>query len=611
MAELSGLEVLALAKEIESSLRGTYVKNVYSLHGSQLLRFGRTGGDDVWMVASPRLGVWISQKVSERAETTGFTTRLRHEVVRARFVSVAQVGLDRIVDLNLGEGDYQRHLVVELMPPGNIIVTDKEMKVILSLREVRSRSRRLVRGGAYSPPLQRRKSPSEANESDVASALQVEATAGGLVGRNFSLPRKYVAEVLARLGVDEETPAASLAGREKEVVEVMRGLVHEADTSPRPCICETPDGDELFVVVPRSVKQKSSAGSVSELCDALLLDRLAAEAEASEGASPSKKRELEVTILKLKSREQGLMSEAARVRGLAKAAASAASVPEALAAMKSAGIQVRRELFSQEAVASSIYDKAKELEQQAADSRKAIQDLSTRRPADAESKRRTTRTLKRRKQEWYERFRWFFTSQGKLAIGGRDAQSNSILVKRHLESDDTVFHADLFGSPFFVLKGGREQTEQECAEVAQATAAFSSAWKTGLGSADAYWVNNDQVSTSAPSGEFLPRGSFLIRGKKNFLQHNLVELAVGLDRAGRVVSGPESAIRTVAVSYVVIAPHREKGSDTAKRVLKDLEGEGRDSPKPRISVDDVLRMLPAGGGKVVRRHSISSRELGP
>jgi hypothetical protein len=33
----------------------------------------------------------------------------------------------------------------------------------------------------------------------------------------------------------------------------------------------------------------------------------------------------------------------------------------------------------------------------------------------------------------------------------------------------------------------------------------------------AWWVHPDQVSKTAPSGEYLVTGSFMIRGKKNFL----------------------------------------------------------------------------------------------
>ena len=38
-----------------------------------------------------------------------------------------------------------------------------------------------------------------------------------------------------------------------------------------------------------------------------------------------------------------------------------------------------------------------------------------------------------RKKSWYERYRWFFTSDGFLAIGGRDAASNSAVIRKHLE----------------------------------------------------------------------------------------------------------------------------------------------------------------------------------
>ena len=34
---------------------------------------------------------------------------------------------------------------------------------------------------------------------------------------------------------------------------------------------------------------------------------------------------------------------------------------------------------------------------------------------------------------------------------------------------------------------------------------------------NAWWVNHDQVSKTAPAGEYLTSGSFMIRGKKNFL----------------------------------------------------------------------------------------------
>ena len=60
------------------------------------------------------------------------------------------------------------------------------------------------------------------------------------------------------------------------------------------------------------------------------------------------------------------------------------------------------------------------------------------------------------KREWYEKFRWFISSEGFLVIGGRDATSNEIVIKKHADKNDLVFHTDIKGSPFHLSKQGWE-----------------------------------------------------------------------------------------------------------------------------------------------------------
>ena len=55
-------------------------------------------------------------------------------------------------------------------------------------------------------------------------------------------------------------------------------------------------------------------------------------------------------------------------------------------------------------------------------------------------------------KKWYLKFRWFISSDGFLCIGGKDATTNEILIKKHCDTKDLVFHTDLAGSPFFVIK---------------------------------------------------------------------------------------------------------------------------------------------------------------
>lgn len=596
MAELSGFEVLGLLKEIEEALRGTYVNNIYRFGGSQLFRFRKPDSDDAWLVVSPKKGMWISRAVTERAETTEFTTGLRRELERARFVGASQADLDRVFELEL-EGAERRKLVLELMPPGNIIVTDGQGRVVIAQQEVRTPARRVVRGASYSPPAQSRISPMDVDSSAVSSVAAQEKTVGSALGRHIALPRKYVAECLRRLKLEDDSPSSELAGRQQEVAETLRGMIEEARNSPRPCICETGRGDEVFIFPPRGVQVKESARSLSELCDKLFLQDAQTE-KVEESPEAARRKEIQVTVSRLRSESASLLAGAAKAREAA-ARARSSGLEGALRTLRESGVKPTREPSSPDAVASLLFDQAKRLEARSAVVIESAEKLEKKMPR-ASSVPARTRPLPRRSQEWYEKFRWFFTSEGRLAVGGRDAQTNSALISRYLENGDRVYHADLFGSPFFILKGGEGQSDEEVAQVAQATVAFSSAWKTGLGAADAYWVAPDQVRTAAPSGEYLQRGSFGIVGRKNYVTKVIVEITAGIDDGGRLLVGPEAALRKLLPRYLVLRPQKEKGSDTAKRVLKDLSGPtSGGSPGP--SLDEVLRMLPTGGGKVVRR----------
>ena len=600
MAELSGFEVLALLKEIDSALRGTYINNIYSFGTSQLLRLRKPESADLWLVVSPRRGAWISGSVSERADTTGFTSKLRGELERGRFAGTGQVDLDRVFELVFDDGQQTKKLILELMPPGNVVVVGGDGKVILAQREFRSPARRVVRGEPYQPPRQTRISPLELKASDVALMREQEKTAGRAIGRHVALPKKYVAESLSRLGLDGERPASSLTGLETDLVKVLGDMVREARDSPRPSICRTEDGEDIFVVPPVGAEVVESARTLSELCDRVFLREAGEGEEVHMSAVASRKKELEVTFSRLKSEASSLTDKAGRVRSAAALAASS-KLEDALVLLKDVSRLPTREPSSPAAVASTLFDEAKELERKATDALVTAGKLEKRADRIKSGEGTRTRPLPRRTREWFEKFRWFVSSDGRLAVGGRDAQSNTLLVKRHLEEGDAVYHADLFGSPFFVLKGGREQSDLEVLEIAQATVSFSSGWKTGLGAADAYWVYKDQVSSTTESGEYLARGSFVIRGKKNFIKHALIQVAVGLDDGGRVMAGPESAIAKACTKYVVLVPHREKASDTAKRVLTELTEGGSGEERP--SLDDVVRALPAGGGKIVRRKS--------
>ena len=194
------------------------------------------------------------------------------------------------------------------------------------------------------------------------------------------------------------------------------------------------------------------------------------------------------------------------------------------------------------------------------------------------------------KREWYEKFRWFISSEGFLCIGGRDATTNEIVVKKHTDKDDIIFHTEMAGSPFFILKtAGKKPGKPTLEECSQATVSYSRAWKLGVTSADVFYVKPEQVSKEAEAGEYIAKGAFMIRGKKNMTNAEL-KVAIGI-KESKIIGGPVDSIKANAEKYVILSPGKEKASDTAKKIKNIIGGD----------LDDIIRFLPSGGFSITSR----------
>ncbi|XP_074642120.1 ribosome quality control complex subunit NEMF-like [Tubulanus polymorphus] len=125
---------------------------------------------------------------------------------------------------------------------------------------------------------------------------------------------------------------------------------------------------------------------------------------------------------------------------------------------------------------------------------------------------------KTRKTYWFEKFLWCISSENYLIIGGRDQQQNELIVKRYLRPGDVYVHADLHGASSVIIKNpsGEPVTPKALNEAGTMAVCNSAAWEAKVVTS-AWWVHHDQVSKTAPTGEYLTTGSFMIRGKKNYL----------------------------------------------------------------------------------------------
>ena len=199
----------------------------------------------------------------------------------------------------------------------------------------------------------------------------------------------------------------------------------------------------------------------------------------------------------------------------------------------------------------------------------------------------------RRELKWFEKLRWFLSSDGLLVIGGRDAGTNELVVKRYLDNQDIYLHSDIHGAPSVVIKKGEvegEIPESTIQEAGTLAASFSSAWSKGYASQDVYWVHPDQVSKTPQSGEFVARGAFIIRGSRKYLRGIPLKIAVGIvDYEGeRIMAGPVESVSKYTDNYVVLKPGFTKKEEIARAVLKKID------PERVLTLEDVIRVLPSG-----------------
>jgi predicted ribosome quality control (RQC) complex YloA/Tae2 family protein len=279
-------------------------------------------------------------------------------------------------------------------------------------------------------------------------------------------------------------------------------------------------------------------------------------------------------------------------------------------------VNLHRTLFEN---AAEFYERGKKAKQKSTGALTALE-KSRRKLAEIEQNIREAEAMKRteptkameelverkvKSKEWYEKFRWFTSSDGFLVVAGKDAVSNEVLVKKHAEPDDVVFHADIMGAPFVVVKTeGKQFSEQVLCEAGEFAVAFSRAWREGFGSADVYWVKPSQLSRSGPSGEYVPHGAFAVSGKRNWMRSVSLKLAVGVVANGEVsfAGGSVEAVKAKTKTYVTIGPGEVAGKELFRQVLRALLSKLPREQREKVgkaSIERIREFVPYAKGRIV------------
>ena len=671
--ELSGIELRYLVNEIKSKINPAYyVSSINAVtKPSFLFKMHHPKDPDIMLMVSTK-GIWITRLKFESFEENKMINILKAELERAKIESIEQLGSERIITVKFRHLDEKvRYMVVEFFGDGNIVLCDGNMQIMGILKPIEVRHRMLKIGFRYAPPpprgidvyditLEQLRAMREDKQSDSLDVVK-------WIGRKISIPKKYVEEIAIRAGISSLT-VGQLSEEDMErlyviIKEIISDIVSEKSHQPYVILGENEKAADAIPIKTAHLsklnvkKTPSYMDAVDEVLSNDLMDlgRNIRTIEIDERITA-----LQHDIAEQIKAKELVLSKANLIRNVAHKLMQLSyqgvqSITESsvnkLLAENSANIilekglkylEILEELVLIESnlpkLSSALFTRAKEMER----GNIAIEQSKARLEAQIQELRNQTLSVRKKiiikqqtSKEWYERYRWFITTDGLLAIGGRDASSNSAIIRKHLTENDVVFHAEVHGSPFFIIKntGNLEETGLSLQQVAVATVSFSRAWKDGISSADAYWVTPDQIKKGAPPGQYVPKGSFVIEGKRNYMKGLELRMAIGVARLENrytVVCGPADAVKKSAIIYAILLPGGLQPLNVAKKIKSEFvrilgtssNNEDLVDFVKTIMLEDFLRLMPSGQSKISliangenkvssQNNSTSDMQIGP
>ena len=627
---LAGIELRYLVDKISEQVQDYYISNIYGItKDSILFKLHHTEKSDLFMMIST-FGVWLTKVKIDQMEPNRLLKRLRSDLLRLKLKKIEQIGSERIAYFTFEGFGKEFVLVGEFFGDGNILLCSKDMKILALQHSIDVRHRKLSVGLEYTQPPENTLDIFNISESDFVELSTTDLVSAKWLGRTLGLPKKYVEGIFEIAKIDPKKIGNLLTANEvKKIFETTKKIVTDVILGNHdPVIIRDDKTEVLPIKLGTSEGEITNVDSFIEGLDIVFTENIVKKGKSIQSSGSDKKiKELQTQIL-----EQEKAIEIVRERSK-----NITNVANSLFEMVSKGILSIEDTSAQEilasnnaklttekgisliviqdekikintksslqSIASVLFNEAKK-QSAAINSIQAIKEKTEKKLEKFQSKTDSEKDLivvsEIRKKNWYERYRWFFTSDGYLAIGGRDAASNSAVVRKHLIKNDKIFHGDIFGSPFFILKEAESVPDKSMNEVAHATICFSRAWREGMYGVSAYWVNPEQVKKSAPSGEFLPKGSFTIEGQRNFIKSDTLRLAVGiipLDDDYVLTCGPLEPIKKNSICYAIIEPHGNEMVDAAKKIrIEFLKLEEEITRK--ISIDDFVRVLPPGKSQI-------------
>ena len=651
MKSMSNVDIYTVSNELNNLLSGARVdKSFQPTKDIVVMRFHVPGTGRIDLVMQCGSRIHTSQYPLENPTTPPtFPMLLRKRIKGAHVESIRQHNFDRVVEIRVKKDKYYT-IIVELFDKGNIILLDDENNIILPLKRKQWSTRDISSKKEYLFPEERGINPLTVNEEEFKKLFDDEESDAVRTLAKNGLGSLYAEEIIKRanenIDVDKNTPNSEIT--KEQIAGIFHAFKNLFDSltqeSIKPQIVKKDNKEDVVALDLKKYDEfeKTYYETFNEACDEFYSKKVNTGIKNIKESAWNKKvnkfeKRLHLqeetldnfykTIEESQHKGEVIYSNYPTIENIINVVNQARSndysfkeIGKTLKKAKKDGMPEAQiyEGIDQMGVltlniddttliidpkltiaenAENYYEKGKKAKRKTKgaliaieNTKKQLEDIKAKKDIAMENiavpKKRVKKNLK-----WYEKLRWFLSSDNVLVIGGRDANSNESIVKKYLEPNDIYLHADIHGASSTAIKlNGAKLNDTLLKESGEFAASFSSAWSLGFSTQDVYWVHPDQVSKTPESGEFLAKGSFVIRGHRNYIRGARVKLAIGIvDYEGkRIMAGPIEAVEAHCENYVVLKPGFTKKEAIAKKII------GKINEDDLLTLDDIIRVLPSG-----------------
>jgi len=633
---------------LNSILISTRIENIYNLDNfAFLFRFHKANGINFDLIFELGKRINLSNfKYPLPSSPSPSVARIRSLIIGTQIVAINQIDLDRIICIILKSNEEKiLKLYLELFEKGNIIITDEFDKIIFALYQRRMKDRCIIIGETYKPPPIRGKSIyEEINYDDISNEDIRNLNVVKVLSKYYNLPPEFIEEVLVRCNISSSALFSEINNEVlQKFIKTARSIIEEIKSSALKPNIVVKNGERIsvqpieFISLPYDrIYFDSFNNAVDEYFSSFITQKLSEKQrkpldekvkEFENIIERQKKylKELEEKQIKSKKIGEIILTNLDKIQALIDHVINMRkknvdweeikklSPIEILEINPSKGtlktIINNQELEIDFKISATdnmnkFFSEYKEISKKINGLINAINETERKINELKKGLEEINKLIivKEMKKEWYERFRWTFSSQGFLIIGGKDAKQNEILVKKYMDEKDVFVHSDVPGGSVVIIKSnGLEVPEETKREAVSFAVIYSKAWKAGLSAADGYWVMANQVSKKPPSGEFLKKGSFMIYGERNYIRNVPLILFLGVkivDKEFKIIVGNENFVKNNSIAFVKLVPGDLKGEILARKIKELLIKRASNEYREIINAipnNEILSKLPPGG----------------